>query len=361
MPGGSGVMSTTNHLTKDFTEVDFGEPHRARRKAILARHPEVRRLFGHDRRTALVVVVVVAAQLALAAGVQRLADAGSPWGSVWAIGALALLVGAVLSHWCAMGVHECSHDLAARTPLGNRLVSLLANVPMVVPLAMSFHRYHVDHHTYLGVRVLDTDLAPRFEHRLIDNGPLRKLIVLLLFPALYVLRGATFARRPDRWELLNLALMVAVNAVIYTQLGGAALGYLLASFWFGHGIHPVAAHFIHEHYVWTAGQETYSYYGPLNHVTFNVGLHYEHHDLMNIPGWRLPELRAMAPEFYEGLVSHTSWTAILWRYVTDRRIGPYTRQVRSEPTFHRTRRDAAWHDPVADRPDLRPTDARVAA
>lgn len=329
---------TTNHLTKAFTEVDFAEPHRARRKALLARHPEVRALFGYDRRTAVVVAAVVALQLALAWGVQRAWEAAGG-GALAATGlvALALLVGAVLAHWCAMGIHECSHDLAARTPLGNRLVSLLANVPVVVPAAMSFHRYHLEHHTYLGVRELDTDLAPAIEHRVIDNVAWRKLLVLLLFPALYLVRGLGFAQRPDRWELLNLALMIGVNALVVVLLGWPALAYLFLSFWFGHGVHPVAAHFVHEHYIWTAGQETYSYYGPLNRVTFNVGLHYEHHDLMNIPGWRLPELRRLAPEFYEGLVAHRSWTAILWRYVTDPRIGPYTRQVRSEATFRRTR------------------------
>ncbi len=46
---------TDNHLTKEFSEVERAEPHRERRKAILARHPEVRALFGYDRRTALVV------------------------------------------------------------------------------------------------------------------------------------------------------------------------------------------------------------------------------------------------------------------------------------------------------------------
>lgn len=333
------MAGTENHLTKAFTEVDHGEPHRLRRKAILAAHPEVRELFGYDRRTALVVFLVVIAHLAIAAALQLASDSGHLLGSWWTIGLSAFFVGAVLSHWCAMGIHECSHDLGARTPLGNRLVSLVANVPMVVPAAMSFHRYHIDHHTYLGVKVLDTDLAQRFEHRLIDNKTLRKLIVLILFPGLYLARGAFFAKRPDRWELLNLALMVGVNALIVWQLGGVALLYLFLSFWFGHGLHPVAAHFIHEHYIWRAGQETYSYYGPLNRVTFNVGLHYEHHDLMNIPGWRLPELTRLAPEFYEGLVSHRSWTAILWRYVTDARIGPYTRMVRSEATFQRTRRE----------------------
>ena len=57
----------------------------------------------------------------------------------------------------------------------------------------------------------------------------------------------------------------------------------------------------------------------------NFGLHVEHHDLPGVPSARLKSVRAMAPGYYEGRFAHRSRTQVLWRFLTDRRVGVDTR------------------------------------
>jgi len=113
--------------------------------------------------------------------------------------------------------------------------------------------------------------------------------------------------------------------------GFKAFIYLLSGTFLGMGLHPVAGHFIAEHYEFVSGFETYSYYGPINYLNFNVGYHYEHHDFPKIPWSNLTKVRKIAPEFYDHLPCHTSYLKVFYDYILDPRISPSSRIKRPAP------------------------------
>jgi len=76
--------------------------------------------------------------------------------------------------------------------------------------------------------------------------------------------------------------------------------------------------------------ETFSYYGPLNVLTYNVGLHNEHHDFPAIPWTRLPKLHSVAREFYQDLPHHKSWVYVIWQFIWDKEVGLWCRVKRAE-------------------------------
>jgi sphingolipid 4-desaturase/C4-monooxygenase len=141
-------------------------------------------------------------------------------------------------------------------------------------------------------------------------------------------------------HLFNVAVQVAFDFLIVKYLGGNALKYLILSSFFAGSLHPCAGHFIAEHYVFARSTlsplinpaaplpETFSYYGPLNLLTYNVGLHNEHHDFPAIPWSRLPVLHEIAKEFYADLPSHKSWTNAIWQFIWDGEVGLYCRVKR---------------------------------
>ena len=297
------------------------EPHAARRRRMLELYPQLKELYGPCARTKYVCTALVVVQLGLAYGLRA-----APW---WLIVLVAYGVGGVINQALLLAIHELSHNLAFRRPWANRLFAALINLPVGVPVAETFRYYHLLHHTHQGEPALDTDLPTELEARWV-RGPLRKTLWLSLQGFAYALRPLfVHPKAPSAAEIGNVLLQLAFNLAIFHFWGAKALAYLPISSLIVMGLHPVAGHYISEHYVFAPGQETYSYYGPLNRLTFNVGYHNEHHDFPYIPGSRLARLRSIAPEFYAGLMHHNSWTATLWQYVTRPALGGHSRVQRS--------------------------------
>ena len=279
-----------------FTQSDTPLRHRERAKRILATHPDVRGLFKRDRWSAVWTVLLVALQVAVAIG---LAFIHAPW---WAIIIAAYVFGAFANHALFVLIHDYTHNRVFKTANTNRLGSIFANIAIVFPAAIGFRNYHLLHHKYLGIAGLDADVPTPNEARLVGNSWWRKTFWLTMYWAVQgFLRPTTVKaiRTVDGWVVFNAVAMAAAMAPIVWFAGWWPVAYLFMSTLFSLGVHPVGARGIQEHYVFKEGQETYSYYGPLNKLSFNMGYHNEHHDFPQVPWSRLPAVRAAAPEFLQ--------------------------------------------------------------
>lgn len=300
------------------------EPHFKRKELIMAKYgAKVRTLFGHDPNTKYKILVSLILQVFFAYYAQRLS-----WPALFLF---AWSIGGTINHSLTLAMHEVSHDLAfgIKNRWMNRYLGIISNLPLGIPAFASFRRYHQDHHKYQGEDEIDTDVPTDGEITVFRNT-LLKLFWVFLQPAFYALRPMfVMPKVPSIRELVNVLAQVAFDVAIYYFFGSKGLTYLIAGTLLGMGLHPMAGHFIAEHYTFLGGQETYSYYGILNLFSYNVGYHNEHHDFPNIPGSRLPQLKKMCPDFYDTLPYHSSWVKVIYKYITDPTIGPYSRIKRN--------------------------------
>jgi sphingolipid delta-4 desaturase len=275
--------------------------------------------MGHDWRIAIQLVIMVSVQLFMTYMVRNMS-----WPEIVV---LAYVVGGTLNHSLSLGLHEIAHNLAFghHRPIANRMIGFFANLPLGMPASITFKKYHLDHHKYQGDEQMDTDLPTKIE-AILFSSPIGKLFFVVLQPLFYCLRPViVLPKKASYLELVNWTIQIAFDLLIYYNLGIKSMSYLWLGTLLGLGLHPIAGHFIAEHYVFIKGYETYSYYGPLNFITFNVGYHNEHHDFPNVPGYRLPEIKKIAPEFYDNLPCHHSWIKVLYDFITCTEMGPYSR------------------------------------
>ncbi|KAI0747066.1 dihydroceramide delta(4)-desaturase [Daedaleopsis nitida] len=351
----------------DFLWLMTEEPHRTRRMAIMKAHPEVTKLMGYEPLTKWVVLGVVSLQIGLACLLRNY----HPLSPVFLL--TAYVIGGTANHNLFLAIHEITHNLAFRSPRMNKALAVFANLPIGIPYSAAFKRYHIEHHKFLGEDGIDTDLPTNLELICLNNV-LGKVFFATFQILFYALRpGFVRMQAFTQWHFVNLLTQLVFDYALVTAFGKGPLIYLLmSSFWAG-SLHPLAGHFIAEHYVWDGlQQETYSYYGCLNVFAYNVrsppptfsashlpfphivpaffffplsyphasekysclhthtqvGYHNEHHDFPSVPWTRLPALRALAPEFYDTIPSHPSWPMVLVNFIRDPEVGIFARVKR---------------------------------
>ena len=307
---------------KEFLVSQDAEPHIGRTREIIKKYPQIKELMGRNHMTIAYIVLVVYLQLVLA-----YVSSGLAW--YWVL-LMAYAVGAFANHALFTLIHECAHNMVFKSRVANLWAGILCDIPNGFPSSVQFRKYHLKHHAFQGHYDIDADIPSVWEAKLIGNSFVGKAIWLLFFPIFQLTRPPRLKEVEfnSLWMWIDLFVVLAVDVLLFYFFGLNALLYLMASFFFSVGLHPLGGRWIQEHYLVAAPQETYSYYGPLNKLAFNVGYHNEHHDFSYIPWNKLPEIKAIAPEFYDNLVSHTSWSSLVWKFLTDKNMSLYSRTIR---------------------------------
>jgi sphingolipid delta-4 desaturase len=185
------------------------------------------------------------------------------------------------------------------------------------------------HHKHLGEYSYDPDITSYTEARFIGNTAFMKAMWIMFFSISQGLRPlkVQYYRPLDFWTILNFFTNLIVCYFVWKIAGGFALLYLSLSTLFALGLHPLGGRWIQEHFITKLDQETYSYYGPLNKLAFNMGYHNEHHDFMNVSWINQPLIKKIAPEYYNSLVSYNSWTKVLLNFIFNKEIDSFTRMI----------------------------------
>ena len=152
-----GQTVTSHDYYHSFTD----EPHATRRKEMLSKwnrstvrrtvtsltgflekYPEIKQLMGHDWRMGIQVAICVLVQITVAILMRQC--------SWWTILGIAYVVGGTINHSLSLALHELTHNLAFghSRPMCNRMLGFFANLPLGVPAAITFKKYHLDHHRW---------------------------------------------------------------------------------------------------------------------------------------------------------------------------------------------------------------------
>ncbi len=340
--------------------------HRERAKQMIKAHPEIKDLFGNTPSTAFWCLLFASLQVVLALAVGQ--------HSFWLVLAAAFVAGPLININLFMLAHECNHNLVFKKTSWNRWLYTLTTLPMFLS---GHHTWWVEHHVHhndLGAKKdfikrrrsfflltkqrvawfitrgpiynwfswISTPLFQPYSLFMLVTQAARSLIGLLVYlvclpfrrklepsnTAVAILADQHLVSGYEKygikfWAVAYPLLSLGLAVMLFVLGGWKAVLYLFLSQVFMTGfLHPLMfgmilsnSHFHgHKRY-----QPSASYYGWLNWITFNYGLHTEHHDIAGIPWSRLPQLRKIAPEFYDDLVKTRSYSALGLQFAFCRR------------------------------------------
>src|SRR6202140_2948788 len=176
---------------------------------MLAAHPELRALAGPLPVSAVWTMVLVLTQCGLALIVGH-----RSW-VIWV--PCAYVIGATIDHALWALIHDCTHNLVFRSRTANRIVAIVANVPLVVPGAISFAKYHLLHHRNMGDLELDASMPGPTESRIVGRSRVAKAMWMagtILIQGIVRPRRLKRVRLCDGWTVINIIVQVGCMALL---------------------------------------------------------------------------------------------------------------------------------------------------
>lgn len=141
-------------------------------------------------------------------------------------------------------IHDFTHWAGHPNMYVNKVFGILCNIPMGLPSAISFGKYHNDHHNYLGEPGKDPDLPTGIEAFICRNA-FCKFMFLILLTFVYALRPVIIMpKKIGIDDAINIIIICCTNTLIYKFWGPGALLYTLLGSYLSIGPHPAAMHVI---------------------------------------------------------------------------------------------------------------------
>ncbi len=134
---------------------------------LIDKHPEIKKLMGPEPKMKYLISILMVVNL-FSAYVTNIANLSYFWTTV-----LAYCFAGCINHLLLVCIHDLSHNVGFGNsrPVANRLLGIWSNLPIVVPMSVSFKKYHVLHHRSLDIDGYDTDLPTNWEDWLFNIPP----------------------------------------------------------------------------------------------------------------------------------------------------------------------------------------------
>eukprot|EP01100_Stratorugosa_tubuloviscum_P004412 TRINITY_DN20_c0_g1_i9.p1 TRINITY_DN20_c0_g1~~TRINITY_DN20_c0_g1_i9.p1 ORF type:complete len:364 (-),score=115.11 TRINITY_DN20_c0_g1_i9:200-1291(-) len=311
--------------------------HRERKKAILKKYPQVEKLYGNEPLTALILAIVLPIHTYIS-----IALAEQP---LWVALLASFTIGTLLSFQLIIVAHEGTHELVFKSQFGNRIMNMLGHMPNWWGPFGNFwwseHRWHhsvvVDKCLRYGPqnapllrKTLFTFLFIHVVNFIIFVSSIFQVPIYIISTILYHLKLRSnpncfvyfppYNRFPvcvSGWMVINFIITNIYHASLFYFGGWNPIIYQTFSSGFCNGLHPIGMRQVQEHYLLAKKQPTTSVYPPFSWLYLHIGHHVEHHDFAKIPWNRLPELRRIAPDFYDNLKYYNSYMEVLIYFFTN--------------------------------------------